>query len=183
VYDKMHIFFEEDFFMFCNQCGNQVTGGFCAQCGTPCQNSQPNAGMAQQPPPHMGHAPHMSHAPHMTGVGKSKMAAGLIAILVGYGIHNFYLGYTKKAIIQLCLLLASTLLIIIGSIVFSFVIVDAAIHDPYLYYGLPSGAVGGMVMMIIGSVMAFGIRIFEIIDGIRILTGSISIDSKGVPLV
>lgn len=33
---------------------------------------------------------------------KSKMAAGLLGIFLGsIGIHNFYLGYTKRAIIQI----------------------------------------------------------------------------------
>lgn len=33
---------------------------------------------------------------------KSKIAAGVLAILLGQlGIHNFYLGYTKRGIIQL----------------------------------------------------------------------------------
>ncbi len=33
---------------------------------------------------------------------KSKMAAGLLGIFLGgWGIHNFYLGFTKKAIIQI----------------------------------------------------------------------------------
>lgn len=32
---------------------------------------------------------------------KSKMAAGLLGIFLGqFGVHNFYLGYTSKAIIQ-----------------------------------------------------------------------------------
>lgn len=35
---------------------------------------------------------------------KSKTAAGLLAIFLGtFGAHNFYLGYTTKAIIQLVL--------------------------------------------------------------------------------
>lgn len=33
---------------------------------------------------------------------KSKMAAGLLGIFLGaWGIHNFYLGFNKKAIIQI----------------------------------------------------------------------------------
>lgn len=33
---------------------------------------------------------------------KSKMAAGLLGIFLGaWGIHNFYLGFIKKAIIQI----------------------------------------------------------------------------------
>ncbi len=36
--------------------------------------------------------------------GKSKLVAGLLAILVGgLGVHNFYLGYTGKAVAQLLL--------------------------------------------------------------------------------
>lgn len=35
---------------------------------------------------------------------KSKIAAGLLALFFGsYGVHNFYLGYTGKAITQLLL--------------------------------------------------------------------------------
>ena len=34
--------------------------------------------------------------------GKSKVAAGILALLLGaFGIHNFYLGYTGKALFQL----------------------------------------------------------------------------------
>ena len=36
--------------------------------------------------------------------GKSKMAAGLLGIFLGqWGVHNFYLGYTGKAVAQLLL--------------------------------------------------------------------------------
>ena len=36
------------------------------------------------------------------GDQKSKVAAGILGILLGaLGVHNFYLGYTKKAVIQL----------------------------------------------------------------------------------
>lgn len=39
---------------------------------------------------------------------KSKIAAGLLGIFLGYlGIHNFYLGYTGKAIAQLLISLLS----------------------------------------------------------------------------
>ena len=38
------------------------------------------------------------------GEQKSKVAAGVLGILLGgLGIHNFYLGYTKKALVQLLL--------------------------------------------------------------------------------
>ena len=39
---------------------------------------------------------------------KSKMAAGLLAIFLGvFGVHNFYLGYTGKAVAQLLITLLS----------------------------------------------------------------------------
>ena len=41
-----------------------------------------------------------------TSVPKSKVAAGLLAIFLGWlGVHNFYLGYTSKAVGQLLLTL------------------------------------------------------------------------------
>lgn len=43
-----------------------------------------------------------------TSNGKSKMAAGLLGIFLGsFGVHNFYLGYTGKAIAQLLITLLS----------------------------------------------------------------------------
>ena len=40
------------------------------------------------------------------GAQKSKIAAGLLGIFLGsFGVHNFYLGYTGKAVAQLLLLL------------------------------------------------------------------------------
>lgn len=43
-------------------------------------------------------------APQPAGAGapKSRIAAGILGILLGgLGIHNFYLGYNKKAVIQI----------------------------------------------------------------------------------
>lgn len=72
---------------------------------------------------------------------KDKMAAGLLAILIGgFGIHNFYLGYTGKAVAQLLMTVLSCGLLYIVSLVWS------------------------------------------IVEGVQILTGSISTDANGVPL-
>ncbi len=39
---------------------------------------------------------------------KQKMVAGLLGIFLGgWGVHNFYLGYTKKAVIQLIVTLVT----------------------------------------------------------------------------
>lgn len=51
---------------------------------------------------------------------KSKIAAGLLAIFLGgFGVHNFYLGYTSKATAQLILGTAGALLCGIGPVVSS----------------------------------------------------------------
>ncbi len=90
---------------FCSNCGSSLEAGaaFCPQCGTSVNatNVPPQAtpGYVQAPPP-------------QASVGyqqKSKIAAGLLGILVGaLGVHNFYLGYTGKAVAQLLLSILST---------------------------------------------------------------------------
>lgn len=53
----------------------------------------------QQPPQYTVYP---QPAPQPGYVQKSKIAAGILGILVGaFGVHNFYLGYTGKAIAQL----------------------------------------------------------------------------------
>ena len=76
---------------FCENCGAEVKEGaqVCLQCGTiisggkkKAENANPNA--------------------------KSKMAAGLLGIFLGsWGIHNFYLGFTSKAVIQIVVTLVT----------------------------------------------------------------------------
>ncbi len=105
--------------MFCRQCGKEmdVSENICKGCGVPrgkgrkhcpcCGNETPEeavicvkcgasltgyqAGAAGQPA-------------SGTSGAKSKLAGGLLGIFLGgLGIHNFYLGYTGKAIGQLVL--------------------------------------------------------------------------------
>ena len=72
---------------------------------------------------------------------KSKMAAGLLAIFLGtFGVHNFYLGYTGKAVTQLLLTILSCGIL------------------------APVSAIWGLV------------------EGIQILTGTITTDAEGKPL-
>jgi TM2 domain-containing membrane protein YozV len=77
---------------FCPNCGQAVTQGavVCLKCGASLQGGIPVGAISG-------------------GDGqKSKLVAGLLAIFLGtLGIHNFYLGYTKKGIIQLLVSLVS----------------------------------------------------------------------------
>lgn len=53
----------------------------------------------------------MANKPLASPNAKSKLAAGLLGIFLGaYGVHNFYLGYTKKAVTQLSLTIVGAIL-------------------------------------------------------------------------
>ena len=70
--------------MYCGKCGREVldTENACPECGTPVAHNAAPVGE------------------------KSKLAAGLLGILLGgFGAHNFYLGYKGKAIAQLLITL------------------------------------------------------------------------------
>ena len=72
---------------------------------------------------------------------KSKIAAGLLGIFLGtFGVHNFYLKYTGKAVAQLLITILSC------------------------------------------GTLAIVSEIWGLVEGIMILTGSITTDAEGNPL-
>jgi len=96
--------------MYCRNCGNHMVdvAAVCVKCGVPKgagSNFCPNCAQPTAPQSvictHCGIALPRVYAP---GVQKSKIAAGLLGIFLGtFGVHNFYLGYTGKAVAQLLL--------------------------------------------------------------------------------
>lgn len=96
--------------MFCRNCGNEMDSNavICVKCGVKAGTGNrfcPNCGKETTPE---------AAACTSCGAGlvnilngdeqKSRLAAGLLGILLGgFGAHNFYLGYTGKAIAQICL--------------------------------------------------------------------------------
>lgn len=94
--------------MYCKNCGKEVAPGasVCLGCGVKvgdgssyCQNCgeavAPNAAVCVK----CGYA--LNNVAPGTAQ-KSKMVAGLLGIFLGsVGVHNFYLGFTGKAIIQI----------------------------------------------------------------------------------
>lgn len=97
--------------MFCKNCGEQYPTDqavICVKCGTPKgqgTNFCPNCGKPVNPTSVvcMNCGVALQNASSVAGgQAKSKMAAGLLGIFLGgFGVHNFYLGYTTKAVIQL----------------------------------------------------------------------------------
>lgn len=123
---------------YCSKCGSELTEGvkFCANCGNEVSNTNSVNGNVNQP--------NYQNVNNGTNQGKSKIAAGILGIFLGsLGIHNFYLGYTGKAVAQLLLTLI------------------------------------GWIACGLGPVIA---GIWGLIEGILILTGSMSQDANGNPL-
>lgn len=95
--------------MFCKNCGQPYVTDeavICVKCGTQKgmgNNYCPNCG---QPMPMGGQVcmncgVAVNNATFGVKGNKSKIAAGLLGIFLGcFGVHNFYLGYTGKAIAQ-----------------------------------------------------------------------------------
>ena len=99
---------------------------FCKQCGT-----------TSAPEPEVKETANTGSSSSNPNA-KSKIAAGLLGIFLGaFGVHNFYLGYTGKAIAQLLITLLSC------------------------------------------GVLSFASGVWGLIEGILILTGSITVDGNG----
>ena len=98
--------------MFCKNCGNQMDNlaVVCVKCGVGRgvgMNFCPNCGQQTQPGAFACINCGVSlQAPAAFGEQKSKLVAGLLGIFLGgLGIHNFYLGFNKKALTQLLICL------------------------------------------------------------------------------
>lgn len=100
--------------MYCKSCGHELAENeeFCSGCGakrgagkTYCENCGERVDESATVCPHCQAKIQAPREP------KSKLVAGLLAIFLGaYGVHNFYLGYTKKATIQCAVSVACTIL-------------------------------------------------------------------------
>lgn len=74
---------------FCSNCGAELNDEqeICLKCGVRVKNGNVK-----------------NTNTNINSNAKSKMAAGLLGIFLGqWGVHNFYLGYTGKAVAQLLL--------------------------------------------------------------------------------
>ena len=146
--------------MYCKNCGSAIEEGaaICTNCGVPVgqgNNFCGNCGTQLQPGAVVcmscGFATNSTVKAPAMPASKSKMAAGLLGIFLGgWGVHNFYLGYSGKAIAQLCISL--------GAIVLSAITCGFA------------------------APLALISPIWGLVEGIMILTGSISTDADGIPL-
>lgn len=115
--------------MTCPNCGAEANGNFCEYCGSEIKREQPqvinitnnyydnqnnttaNNPNFNQPNPnfnqqsnHQQNFDRMFNNQQTVIVRKSKSTAGILGIVLGcLGVHNFYLGFIKKGVIQLIL--------------------------------------------------------------------------------
>lgn len=93
---------------FCPNCGTELKQDavFCANCGKEVNKEAVQGevvGNGVKPP-------------------KSKIAAGLLGIFLGcFGVHNFYLGYTGKAVAQLLITVLSCFILSFASAIWGLI--------------------------------------------------------------
>lgn len=112
--------------MFCRNCGQPVDekAVACTKCGV--------SPMAESKFCHNCGAPTQSNQAVCTKCGvslgrvvsgaKNKVTAGLLGIFLGgFGVHKFYLGYTKEGVIMLVIWLVGLLPFGLGALVMSII--------------------------------------------------------------
>lgn len=98
---------------FCTYCGTQLNDDdkYCPNCGAEVKNENNNSNEK------INVTPEMIESIPNGYEQKSKIAAGLFGIFLGcLGVHNFYLGYTDKAIAQVLLTCIGWLLCGLGPV-------------------------------------------------------------------
>lgn len=110
---------------FCKNCGEQYATDeavMCVKCGAPKGNGFYYCHQCGKPlPPQAVVCMNCGVAAQNVAIpgSKSKIVAGLLGIFLGsLGIHNFYLGYTSRAVLQLVLTIVGWLLTCVGIGVF-----------------------------------------------------------------
>lgn len=94
----------------CKECNEEMSdkAEFCPKCGCPNNPKCPECGGELTANldhcPNCGYVLNKQNGNNTNTEGKSRLAAGLLGILLGaFGVHNFYLGFTSKAVAQLLL--------------------------------------------------------------------------------
>ena len=165
--------------MYCRACGNEINENatICMKCGVPVgKGSEYCYNCGKQTNPYAVYCTECGVnlapvAPEREPVGdKSALAAGLLGIFLGaLGVHNFYLKFTKKAVLQLSLTVfffLTYIFFIVGTVTGIATLNPALIIITALLFFL------GIVCMCVSGIWSF-------VEGILLLCGNKKYDGKG----
>ena len=137
-------------------------GQYCPCCGAPVRQPMQNVCL--------------NCGVEMQGYGntstKSKVAAGVLGLFLGcFGVHNFYLGYIKKGIIQLVISLS-------GYIAYFATVIGVAVSQTSDNVS-KTLIVLALVALVYFCVSVIGVGIWAFVESIMIFCGKIKKDGKG----
>jgi hypothetical protein len=161
----------------CMKCGVPVGKGknYCWSCGQP-TNSEAvmcvscGAGLvAREPVEEKGN--------------KSAITAGLLGIFLGgFGIHNFYLGFKKKAAAQLLMSIGGLIFIVLYGVLLANSIVlttsSVLVDDPIVYEGAGTLLLA-IACFFVGIALMSASSIWALVEAIMLLCGAKKVDGKG----
>lgn len=176
--------------MYCRSCGNelQATADICMKCGVPRGRGNgycPFCGARVNPDAVVCVScgkmlnENTNGGACMPDNARSGLAAGLLGIFLGaFGVHNFYLSFKKKAVVQLILTVVGIALMISCLMLFAFA--GAFAYEDA--YGALLTVVLGVVFAIVGAICICVSSLWSFIEAIIILCGGKKYDGKGVPI-
>ena len=153
-----------DLAMFCKNCGNEISESsrFCSFCGIQLESTEESS---------------QTHVEENVSP-KSRLAALLFGIFLGgIGIHNFYLGHTKRGIAKI-LMLVFGVIFYIASIL---KIASGAYNYSHSYSYMRNSVVSFSLLVICGIILVFIPGIWAFIEWVLIACGKAK-DSKGLPV-
>lgn len=165
--------------MYCRNCGNEMPDGaeICMKCGVPvgkgrdyCWNCGKETVKEAVVCVSCGAGLVLREEAEPTG-DKSAIAAGLLAIFLGsLGVHNFYLGFKKRAFAQLLLTIGGAILSVLY-VVFIFLAVSTYFETGFILLAILS--------LLLGIACVSASSIWALIEGILYLCGIKKTDGKG----
>ncbi|MCK9493110.1 MAG: zinc ribbon domain-containing protein [Acholeplasmataceae bacterium] len=186
--------------MYCKNCGKPLNEDekFCAQCGT--AKSEASFGESIEKTCQMCGKPLNPNSAFCSNCGsaarpvqvrpletaeyssKNRLVAGLLGLFLGgLGIHNFYLGHTKKGITKIVLFALSLAFFIFGGVM----VANSGYTDistGEFFITNHGDFTVGIGLIVFGYLISIGVGIWAFVESILIFVSSNIKDSDNKPL-